>query len=110
MQIDLQLKYPLHIRRYGNGQVIIVDMAWTEIATGSSYDQAYEIVRLANAAYKLMFDLSQKRHETGKQARNLGLSEQAYENPAKTPRDPGRSETEPGISDPAQTDSPGMRD
>ena len=106
MQIDLQLKYPLHIRRYGNGQVIIVDMAWTEIATGSSYDQAYEIVRLANAAYKLMFDLSQKRHETGKQARNLGLSEQAYENPAKTPRNLGLTKAGAGISDSAGTDSP----
>ena len=85
MKIDLNLKYPLHIRRYGNGQVTIVDMARNEVATGSNYDQAYEVVRLANSAYKLMHDLTQKR---------------PYENTSKTPRNLGLTEAESGIFDP----------
>ena len=91
MQIDLNLKYPLHIRRYGNGQITIVDMAWNEVATATNYDQVWEIVTLANSAYKLMHDLTRKR---------------PYENTPKTPRNLGLTEAERGISDPAGTDSP----
>lgn len=60
MKIDLELRYPLHLRRYGDGRVVIVDMAWVEVAEATSYDQVYEIVRLANAAYELVSDLERK--------------------------------------------------
>ena len=85
MQIDLNLKYPLHLRRYGDGRVVVVDMAWTEVADATNYDQIYEIIFLANAAYKLMYDLSQKR---------------PYENTSETPRNLGLAEAESGLSDP----------
>lgn len=92
MQIDFELKYPLHIKRFLNEErLAIVDMAGTPVAQAVNYAHTYELVRLANCAYKLMYDLSQKR---------------PYENTAKTPRDFGRPETEPGIPDPTETDSP----
>jgi len=91
MEIDLKLKYPLHLRRYGDGRVIVVDMAWTEVAEARNYDHAYELVRLANCSYKLMNDLLEKA---------------PYENPAKTPRNLGLTKAGAGISDSAGTDSP----
>jgi glycine/D-amino acid oxidase-like deaminating enzyme len=95
MQIDLELKYPLHLRRYGNGRVVIVDSGWAEVGESANFDHAYEIVRLANLAYRLVSDLSQKR---------------PHEYPARSPRNLGLSETGSGIPDPTETDGPGDRD
>src|SRR4029077_7017535 len=91
VKIDLDLKYPLYLRRFkGEERVVLVDAVSTPIAHFVNYNHAYEIVRLTNAAYKLVSDLSQK----------------PYENPASTPRDLGRSEAGTGISDPAQAYGP----
>lgn len=86
MNIELELKYPLHLRRYGDGTVVIVDSGWTEVAKATEFSQAYELVRLANYAYKLVSDLSLKPPGAG-QPRNLGLNKKDPddENPAKTP-------------------------
>ena len=95
MNIDLELQYPLYLKRFRDSErIAIVDSAGTPIAQCVNHAHAYELVRLANCAYKLMSDLSQK----------------PYENPAKPPDDPGRTETGPGIPDPAGTDSPRAHD
>jgi hypothetical protein len=87
MHIDLELKYPLHLKRFlKEERIAIVDSAGTPVAQAVNYVHAYEIVRLANCAYNLVSDLSQKK---------------PYENPAKPPDDPGRPEAGPGIPDPA---------
>ena len=96
LKIDLELKYPLWLKRFLNEErIAIIDSAGTPVGQCVNYLHAYELVRLANCAYKLMSDLSLKS---------------PHENPAKTPRDPGRTETGSGIPDPAKTDSPGNRD
>jgi hypothetical protein len=74
MQIELELKYPLNLRRFiGEERVAIVDAIGIPIAQAVNYNHAYELVRLANCCYALMNDLSQKRPD-GPQPRNLGLS------------------------------------
>ena len=96
MQTNLELTYPLCLKRFLNQErIAIVDSAGIPVAQAVNYDHAYEVVRLANCAYKLLSDLSQNK---------------PHENPANTPRNLGRAETEPGIPDPTQTDSPGNRD
>lgn len=92
MQTNLELTYPLHLKRFLNQErIAIVDSAGIPVAQAVNYDHAYEIVRLANCAYKLLSDIQQKK---------------PYENSASTPRNLGRAETEPGIPDPAGTDRP----
>ncbi len=46
-----------------------------EVAVAQEYNHAYEIVRLANAAYRILNELSLKRPADSGQPRNLGLSE-----------------------------------
>lgn len=95
MQIDFELKYPLHLRRFkGEERVVLVDMAHTPVAHFVNHSHAYEIVRLVNCAYKLVSDLSQK----------------PYEHVADTPDHPRRSEIGTGLPDPAGTDSVGNSD
>jgi hypothetical protein len=93
MKIKLDLKYPLYLRRYVTS-VWIVDATGFQVAQCEEYNHGYELVRLANAAYKLFSDLSKAPYEN-------------TPNPSNTPR---RPETEPGISDPAKANSPRMRD
>jgi hypothetical protein len=94
-KIDLELKYPLWIKRFlREERIAIVDSAGIPVAQAVNYNHAFEIVRLANCAYKLMNDLSQK----------------PYENPANPPDNPGRAKAGAGLLDPTQTHSPRMRD
>jgi hypothetical protein len=77
MHIDLELRYPLYLRRLkGEEMVAIIDYVGTPVAQAVNYNHAYEIVRLANCAYKLMSDLSEKasNEQSGKPPRDLGLS------------------------------------
>ena len=87
MNIDLALKYPLYIKR--GVQVWILDSAGIPVAQAIDYNRAYELVRLANCADRLMSDLSETP---------------PHENPASTVDRPRRPEIGGRISDPAKTD------
>jgi hypothetical protein len=71
LKIEFDLKYPLHLRRFRNEERIgILDSAGFPVATALNYNHAYEIVILANSAYRLLSDLSKKPYENPAPANN----------------------------------------
>jgi hypothetical protein len=76
LKIEFRLKYPLHLRRFrGEERVVMVDSASIPVAHFVNYQHAFEIVRLANACYTLLKDLSNEP-VPGKEPRNLAVGAQ----------------------------------